>query len=98
MHIKVLSHYSCDNLKDVMSVPRYLLFGYTFCSMLSILNELTLQNELHNCMTNNVFWSQTTKTTAVTTTNIKYISRSREANLGTLVSQLGALPLDHREN
>jgi len=35
-----------------------LLIGHRFCSMLSILNELTLQTELQNVMTNNMFWTK----------------------------------------
>ena len=65
---------------------------------LSILNELTLQNEVYNCMTNNVFGAKQRKQQQQIKTNIKDISRTREANLGTLASQSGALPLDHREN
>ena len=35
-----------------------LIFGYKYCNMLSILNKLTLQKELQNCVTNNVFWDK----------------------------------------
>jgi len=36
-----------------------LIVGHTFCSMLGILNRLTLEKELHNFMTNyNGFWTK----------------------------------------
>jgi len=47
-----------------------LIVGHTFCSMLSILNELTLQKKLH-LMTNNVFWTGSKNTTTQQKDNIK---------------------------
>jgi len=35
-----------------------LTIGHKCCSMLSILNEITVQKELQNVMTNVVFWTQ----------------------------------------
>jgi len=52
-------------------------------------------------MTNNVFGAKQRKQQQQQQQikrNIKDINRSREANLGTLASQSGALPLGHREN
>jgi len=35
------------------------IIGYICCSMLSILKDFILQNELQNLMTNTVFWDKT---------------------------------------
>jgi len=44
-------------LKDARSVSLYpyTVIGHKSCNMLSILNKLTLQKELQNIATNNVF-------------------------------------------
>ena len=40
-----------------------LIIGHKSCNMLSIINKLTLQKELQNFMTNNVFWTKSKNTT-----------------------------------
>jgi len=75
-----------------------LKIGHTYCNMLSILNNLTLQRELQKCATNNVFW---TKSKSLTTTlNIKHKNPcwSRVLNPGPLAPKVDALPLHHRFN
>ena len=39
-----------------------LKIGHKFCNVLSTLNLLTLQKELHHVVTNNVFWDKNVKT------------------------------------
>jgi len=57
----------CFLIKDARSVSWFLIIVYKFCSLLSILNELTLQKELHRSLerylsttetTERVVWSQ----------------------------------------
>ena len=45
-------------IKDASSVSLYtLIIGHKSCNMLSILNKLTMQKEMQNLVTNNVFLS-----------------------------------------
>ena len=53
-----------------------LYIGHRFCNMWSILNEITLQTELQNVMTNNVFRQQVKSQQK----NIKIYCQSRESN------------------
>jgi len=50
-HIK----YCKVSFKDDRSVSYTLIISHKFCKMLSIINKLTLQNDLQNFMTNSVF-------------------------------------------
>ena len=67
--------------------------------MLSILNKLTLQNELEECVKMMCFW---TKSKITTTTKQKFkhknSCRSRGLNPGTLAPKADALPLHNRVN
>ena len=67
------------SVKDARSVSSYLIIGHTFCNMLSILNELTLQKKFQNFVTNNVFLTKKVKTAQQqnTKSNINIISRDR---------------------
>jgi len=50
-------------LKDARSVYIYtLIIGHKSCNQLSILNKLTLQKKLQNCMTKNVLLDKQVKT------------------------------------
>jgi len=62
-----------------------LIIGYKSCKMLSLLNKLTLQKELQNFVTNNVFLDKKVKTTT-TKQKIKHKKpyRSRGLNRGPL--------------
>jgi len=62
--------------------------------MLSTLNELTLQKELQNFVTNNVFWTKKVKTTKHKFKQ-KSSCQSRELHPGPMAQQSDALPLDH---
>jgi len=68
--------------------------------MLSILNKLTLQKDLQNIVTNNVFMYKKNKNTTTTKQKIKPKNpcRSRELNPGPLVPKADALSLHHRVN
>ena len=48
-----------------------LIICHKSCSMLSILNKLTLQKELQHFVTNNVFWTKS-KNTRTTKQTIKH--------------------------
>ena len=65
-----------------------------------LLNELTLQNELQNFMTNNMLRTKKSKNTTATkhTQKHKNTWQSRESNSGPLAPQSDALPLDQRVN
>ena len=71
-----------------------LIIGHTFAISISILNELTLQRELQNNITNYVFWT-TTKNNTTTKRKIKHKNpcQGRELNPGPVTSQSDALPL-----
>jgi len=68
--------------------------------MLSILNKLTLQEELQTFVMNNVFLDKQSKNTTTTKQNIKHKNpcRSRGLNPGRLAPKADALPLHHRVN
>jgi len=68
--------------------------------MLSILNKLTLQKELQNVVTNNVFFVQKVKTQQQQNKKTKHKnpSRSRKLNPGPLASKADTLPLHRRVN
>jgi len=52
----VLDHPGHLSFLTMLGLYIYTLeFGHKSCNMLSILNKLALQKELHNCVTNNVF-------------------------------------------
>jgi len=64
--------------------------------MLSILYEITLEKELQNSMTNNVFWDkQVIPQLQQNKKANKNPSQSQESKPGTLASQSDALPLEH---
>ena len=67
--------------------------------MLSILNKLTLQNELQNIVTNNFLWTKS-KNTTTTKQKIKPKNPclSRELNPGQVAPKADALPLPHQIN
>jgi len=65
--------------------------------MLSILNKLTLQKEMQNFVTNNVFLTKS-KNTTTTKQVIKHKNPCRELNPGPLASKADTLPLHHRVN
>jgi len=46
-----------------------LIISHNFCKLLSILNNLTLQEDLQNCVTNSVFMDKNKNTTKKTTEN-----------------------------
>jgi len=78
-----------------------LIVGHKCCSMLSVLNELTLQTQFKKCMTNNVFWSKkenTTTTTKQKQNEHKNIFQRRTINTIPLAPQSDALHLDHQGN
>jgi len=62
---------------------------------LSILNELTLQKKLQNCMLNYVFWTKNNNTTT-TKQNSKHKNPCQ--NREPLAPQSGVLPLGHQVN
>jgi len=64
--------------------------SHTFC------NELTLQKDLQNYITNNVFWTTSKNQQQIKTANIKILAKA--GNLGLLTPKSCALPLDHRDN
>jgi len=67
--------------------------------MLSILNELNLQKELQNFMTNNVFLTKKVKTTTTKyKIKLKNPCWSRESNPGPPAHQSDKLPLNHQVN
>jgi len=76
------------------------IISHTFRRMLSILNKLTLQEDLQNLVTNSVFWTKGKNTTTTTKQKIKHKNpcRSRELNPGPLAPKADALPLHHRVN
>jgi len=77
-----------------------LIIGHKYWNMLSILNKLTLQKELHNIVTNNVLFFFT-KSKITTKQKIKHKNpcRRRELNPGPLApNAIHALPLHHRVN
>jgi len=76
-----------------------LIIGHKLCNMLRILNELTLQRELQNFVTNNVFLTKN-KTTATTKHKIKQKNhcQSRESNPVPLAPKADVLPLEHLVN
>ena len=64
--------------------------------MLSILYEITLEKELQNSMTNNVFWDkQVIPQLQQNKKANKNPCQSQESKPGTLASQSDALPLEH---
>ena len=76
-----------------------LLIGHKFCNMLSILNKLTLQKELQNFVTKDVFWTKSKSTTATKQTmKHKNPSRSRKLNPRLLAPKADTVPLHHRVN
>ena len=66
------------------------IIGNKFCGMLSILNELTLQKELQNVMTNSVFRTKEIKITKKKQikNNTENPCQNRESNPGTLAPQM----------
>jgi len=54
-----------------------LIVSHKFCKMLSILNKLTLQKALQNCVTNSVFMDKS-KNTTTTKQKIKHKNPSRD--------------------
>ena len=64
--------------------------------MHSILNEMTLQIEMQNYMTSNVFSTYKVKTQQKQSKH-KHIVQNHESNPGTLASQSGVLPQSHRD-
>ena len=67
--------------------------------MLSILNELTLQNELQIFVANNMFWTKICKTTTTKhTIRHKNPCQRRDSNPGPLAPVADALPPDYRIN
>ena len=76
-----------------------LIIGHKSCKMLSVINKLTLQNELQNFVIINVFMDKS-KTTTKTKQKIKLKSPclSRELNPGPIAAKADVLPLHHRVN
>jgi len=70
-----------------------LISGHKSCNLL---NKLSLQKELQNFVTNNVFWDKKVKTQQ----KIKHENPClcRGLNPGPLASKADALPLHHRVN
>ena len=76
-----------------------LMIRHKCCSMLSMLNELTLQKELKGFMANNVFWTKSKNTTiTIQKSKHKNIYLNRELNPEPLALQSSVLPLGHRVN
>ena len=63
--------------------------------MLCILDKLTMQTDLQNCMTINVFWTENINTTTKQKSIHKNPCQEREMNSGPLAPQSDALPLEH---
>jgi len=63
-----------------------LIIGHKFCSMLSILNEITSQQELQNFMTYNGFWTKKVLQQQCIKAN-KIPCHSRKSNPGPLAPQ-----------
>ena len=58
-----------------------LISGHKLCSVLSILNKLTLKKELQNFITNNVFWTKRiTQQQQYKKANITKLSRAGNRN------------------
>ena len=74
------------NLKMLGLYHYTLIIGHKSCNMLSILNKLTLSNELQTFVTNNVFLDKKSKNTTTTEHKIKLKNpcRSRGLNQGPL--------------
>jgi len=68
--------------------------------MLSLLNKLTLQKKLQNCVTNNVFLDKKVKAQQQQNkkSNIKPLAGAWKLNLGPLAPKADVLPLHHRVN
>jgi len=74
-----------------------LKIGHKFCSMLSILNEITLEKELQNIIKNG-FWTKIVKTKQQNKNKNKNSCQSQESNQGPLAPQSDVLTLDHQDN
>jgi len=76
-----------------------LIISHKSCKMLSILNKLTLQKDLQNIVTNNVFMDKNkNETTTKQKIKPKNPCRNRELNPGPLAPKADALPLHHGVN
>ena len=73
-----------------------LIIGHNSYTMLVILNKLTLQKKLQNCVTNNVFLDKTVKSQQQQRIKHKNPCWSRELNPGSLAPRADALPMHHR--
>ena len=88
-------------LIHVCLYPDTLFIDHKWCRMLSILNELTLQNDLQHCMTNNVVDKKTyTHTHARTHTHTHTHTHTSKQKILAIVGNLtralqsGALQID----
>jgi len=69
-----------------------LIIGHKYCSILSILNQLTLKKKLQNFVTNNVLFRQKIKTQQQQNKKIKHENpcMSRDLNQGPLAPKADA--------
>jgi len=72
-----------------------IITSHKFGILLSKPNELTVQKELQNVMTNNVFLTKKSENKTKQKSKHKLPCQSRELNPGPLTTQSDALPLHH---